>query len=163
MSTSNHSNTQGKHAGIDYRLALQILNERQAATAAAASETFHEESKTMSRAVGGGCPCQRHATPQGVSMGQIIHLTSEEEGNHGADVSSAKSLPLPVLDDETKKQRRVVLEQKLQYMSLKELLITVMEIQEQRVATYRTYESNQNPNWVEFWPTYSDTKKKNYS
>lgn len=104
------------------------------------SETLSEESKTAGRGVG-GCPCQRHATPQGVSMGQIIHLTSEEEGNHGcADDSSAKSTPLSVLDEETKKQRRVALEQKLQSMSIKELLITVMEIQEQRVATYRTYD-----------------------
>ena len=103
--------------GIDFSEALAILSSR---------SSGKEENKEEP-----ACPCE---APAGASsfgnMGQIIDL----EGNTPAasESNTGKS--------EASSQRKTALLENLRKMSTRELLQSVLETQQQRVATYREYD-----------------------
>jgi hypothetical protein len=113
--------------GIDVRLALEILSAR------ASSEEEHQENHHA---------CQ-HADISEVTkgMGQVIEL-DKSNGDDDSDPTTT----IADFDDRQKQlqaerdERRAAIQEKLQSMTITDLLGTVLEMQQQRVQTYRTYD-----------------------
>jgi hypothetical protein len=144
MSTSNnHSNT----SGIDFRQALEILSLRAAESTSSNENANHPDVRSLhsgSTSVS-SCPCCRQpSVPESVKqLGQLIDLHPVSY----SDKSEVSSLPG---DDELKRQkqeldatrsrRRQELLAEIQGMSVATLLRAVMAAQQQRVATYKSYD-----------------------
>jgi len=83
------------------------------------------------------CPCGKLEIPEGArKMGQTIEL-----------MAAGITPPTEMMDEKEHKKvaqeredRKVELKEKLGTMSTKQLLQTVLDVQEQRVATYRTFD-----------------------
>jgi hypothetical protein len=116
MSNSNTMSSQKE--GIDVRLALEILSERQSS------------SSSSSLQQSGDCDCHRNVPPQATSMGQVIDLD-------GPSTSTSTSTAAVTTE---RKERKEEIETKLLSMTEKDLLHTVLKAQEERVATYQRYD-----------------------
>ena len=114
-----------KRDGVSVQQALEILAERSA---------LNEQSSENQ------CPCSRleggNFIPRGAqNMGQTIDLLDA-----GVSPESAAAVVDHQKLDEERAKRKEQLESKLDSMSTKELLQTVLDVQEQRVATYRAFD-----------------------
>ena len=129
-------------SGIDIQRALDILSTR---STCSGNDDHHSPTNG----------CHHHhandpnqaATPEELkSMGQIIDLFEDkDQSNNGSDndiTEPEKSAKAEVAKQEQEKQRQVRMEQmmaKLESMTIKELLQTVMQTQQQRVEVYHGY------------------------
>jgi hypothetical protein len=114
--------------GIDFRQAFEILASRQEQQ----NDSRHDRENHVHTGV-----CH-HATPEnGVSMGQVIDLASvgKEDKNEDERMKAAQQQ----LQEERAK-RKIQLQEKLSSMSIRELLNSLFEAQQQRVVTYKEYE-----------------------
>jgi hypothetical protein len=121
--------------GIDIRVAMEILSER------SGEEHSHSEH--------GGPGCHHHA-PKGTEtmMGQTIDMNESEEkpasnmeeGDDDDDKNDEDVKAQQEQLDKDRAKRKIEIEEQLQSMTLKELLHTVMDAQQNRVSTYRDYE-----------------------
>ncbi|CAB9505473.1 expressed unknown protein [Seminavis robusta] len=113
-----------KQTGIDIQQALDILSDR----------SPHDHSG-----------CHAHQTDQLKSMGQTIDLnnnsTSEQNNNNNNENDDPDQKQQQELEDleQRRKERAAQLQEELKSMTVKELLQTVLETQQQRVATYQGY------------------------
>lgn len=135
-----HQQQQQQHLhGIDIHKALDIL--------AARSSTGHDHSHSHSNDVG----CHAHQTEDKRFMGQTIDLESPTTSS-GATTAQPQTTveqqqqqqqnDTEAIRKEQEARRQQLakeLEVKLKSMSVKELLQTVMETQQQRVSTYTEY------------------------
>lgn len=83
------------------------------------------------------CPCSDSEIPEGAKrMGQSIEFLTAGVTPPPAVLDPNEHMEL----EEQSVQLRAKLESKLDTMSTKELLQTVLDIQEQRVSTYRSFD-----------------------
>jgi hypothetical protein len=110
--------------GIDVRLALEILSQR--------SPEDH--------ARGADGACSHKASEQHKALGQVIDLNPQEQ----EDINKRREL-LEIEQNELaaeREKRLVEMKDKLLHMSVRELLLAVLEAQQQRVQTYHSYNSS---------------------
>jgi len=135
MSTNNEQPNNSSQQGIDVREALHILSLRNPEEHGHSHDHHHGHSSTA---------CHEPPTKDAVNWGQSIDLVGVSESSS----SNATSQEEAVANIEKQKEqlekeraeRRAVIEKKLATMSVSELLQCVMNSQEQRVATYRSYD-----------------------
>ena len=113
--------------GIDFRKALEILSMRSAEDSASTKGNDENSTRGKSSGLNGAKP-----------MGQVIDLFGNDKAT-GCDSSEVQEKKRKKMEEERIK-RRSEIEQKLQSMSAKDLINAVLEAQQQRVATYRTFE-----------------------
>jgi hypothetical protein len=114
--------------GIDIQQALSILSARS------------DPSENQPDDRGGGCGCC-HGTeiPKNAkNMGQTIDMLAGPDGGPIESPSVEKQAKEQLEDERTKRLQKIQTE--LKSMSDKELLRAVLQVQEDRVATYREYE-----------------------
>jgi len=125
------SNPQPK--GIDIETALSILSER---TKETRDDPSHDHV--------GGCGCHSHgaAIPENLkTMGQTIDLNKTPASVPSATLSDDDRQKEEARIKAERAKRQEEIQKQLNLMSNKELLQAVLNAQEQRVATYRDYES----------------------
>mmetsp|Transcript_16400 Transcript_16400/g.24176 ORF Transcript_16400/g.24176 Transcript_16400/m.24176 type:complete len:242 (+) Transcript_16400:107-832(+) len=122
MSEANSSKSSSKD-GIDIQKALDILSLR---TSDAGSVGHHDHSHD----------CQHHVPQGGQEMGQTIELVQDEVESLSKSMEDQRK----ILQEEQKKTGEKIKE-KLETMTVVELLNKVMESQEDRVAAYREYDA----------------------
>ena len=110
--------------GIDIRKALEILSTR------SAEPHSHPEN--------GDGGCHHNAPKAAIQWGQRIDLEGDTEDSHKDTTDESIEAQREKLEGERAK-RRVEIEEKLNSMSVKDLLGCVIQSQHQRVASYRTY------------------------
>ena len=130
--------------GIDFQQALSILSSRSASSEPVKNPSRHIHEKSGGR--GGSCGCGVHGmelTKDVINMGQTINWMATTEGSQSEPkASSSSSL------EEQERERQVEerskrlhkIQTELKSMSNHELLQAVLQVQEDRVATYREYE-----------------------
>lgn len=132
------TDTNSNDEGIDIRQALEILSAR----STSGDDHHHHHHPSAAAAAAGGCS---HIHPQEVpanakSMGQTIDLLRENNITDSAVVQQAQEAEaLQNKVQEERAQRKQELEQKIQSMTVKELLQSVLEAQQERVRTYGLY------------------------
>lgn len=122
-------NSSKSKEGIDIRLALEILSQRS------------PEGNPYQRP----CECIHHAPPMAKNMGQVIDISGDSSTR---DESSSSVVQSEGTSQQSQKQgmeveraeRRRAIEEGFRSMTVKELLSTVLQAQEERVATYRVYD-----------------------
>lgn len=117
-----------KQTGIDVQKALDILNDR--SSCHGCHDHPHSE------------VCRTHQTDDLRSMGQTIDLASMAESSNEETSATRSSADMESLRGQQEKNKREWLERiqvELKSMSVKELLQTVVDTQQQRVATYQGY------------------------
>ncbi|GKY94213.1 hypothetical protein MPSEU_000387200 [Mayamaea pseudoterrestris] len=108
---------------IDVQLALEILSQR------SGGDVAHHHGAAAA-------PCAHHAADETQALGQVIDLNPQEQSinEEKEDLETQQA----VLDQE-RDRKRAELEAKLQNMTDKELVQAVLEAQQQRVQTYRSF------------------------
>lgn len=119
MSDTNSSSKKG----IDIHKALEILSLR----------SSHDESVDHQNH---SHDCQHHTPEGGEEMGQTIDLVQEEVDSISKSLEERRK---SLREDHAKRGEEI--RSKLETMSVSELLNKVMEAQEDRVATYREYDT----------------------
>jgi hypothetical protein len=122
-STSENMSSQG----IDVQRALEILSQR------SADDSTHSHSEHQ-HTIG----CVHHASEATQSLGQQIDLNPQERSFYEEEASvKAQQRQL----NEEREKRQAELHAKLEAMPVRELVQAVLEAQQQRVQTYRTYDT----------------------
>jgi hypothetical protein len=135
MSSSNTtSRTNQQSKGIDIQQALSILSER---------SSSHPESSSDPDNHHGGCGCHgSHAPENAPTMGQTIDLMAsspqpQQEQEESKEDQEKKALRI----QHERAKRQAQIQQELKGMTDQELLQAVLNVQQDRVATYRDYEA----------------------
>ena len=118
--------------GIDIETALSILSER--------TQKKDGRDDNSDHSAGCGCHHPGESIPESMkTMGQTIDLNQGdgESGNTHTDEERRKEEE-KIKDERAERQEEI--KKQLQSMSNKELLQSVLNAQEERVATYRAYE-----------------------
>lgn len=125
--------------GIDIQTALSILGER--------SKCNHEHHRQPLPIV----PSNKEEEEllKLATSGQVIQLFNEEDGDDNDNNTSNKKEKETTksieeenqLIEEQKKRNEIELKSKLKSMTIKELLQTIMQIQSERVLTYKTFQN----------------------
>jgi len=118
-STTNSSKPSSAKDGIDIHKALDILSLRSSGEKNSSVDHHHD--------------CHKHAPEGGKAMGQTINLVDNDD-----------SLPTHIEDQrkdlqEKRKKREIEIRKRFESMKVLELLNSVMEAQEGRVAAYREF------------------------
>ena len=128
--------------GIDFQEALSILSSRSAPEPVnnLSPHTINHESGSGGR--GGQCGCTHGMEiTQGVSqMGQTIDWMAPAEGPQEEPKMSSQEEQERERRVEVRSKRLQKIQSELKSMSNHELLQAVLQVQEERVATYRDYE-----------------------
>jgi DNA repair REX1-B len=137
-------------SGIDIRQALEIL--------AARGSDGEKKSNVDSTATGHHhdaehdcCGCQNspfsaQALQNNATMGQVIDILGDDKGAEDDSAFSSTAAAVATLEEEKemmekrRQHRQTEMHEQLQTMTLQELLHTVLQAQEERVATYRRYD-----------------------
>jgi len=144
--STNATTTTNAQSGIDIQKALDILADRSSCPAAHnhSHNHSHEDTNTEGRANAAGC--QAYQTESLRGMGQTIDLdataattANNNNGNSGEDAIEVDEELQREQMAEQRKQRNEELQAHLRSMTIQELLETVLETQQQRVATYKEY------------------------
>jgi DNA repair REX1-B len=143
--------SQQNQSGIDIRKAIQILAARGSSRDDEKINRHQHQHHTVQDSC--GCDCQNspfsiaQSMQNNATMGQVIDLfggNSEEDVCSATASSAATAATTPEEEKEMMKKRRqerhVEMQEQLQNMTLTELLQTVLQAQEERVATYRRYD-----------------------
>lgn len=139
-SSRNNSNSKG----IDFQQAYEILSSR---AAAASSSTNDPNGGSTNKYA--SCPCHPNSAAGAIplttfqNMGQVIDLNEDDtEEADPARETTTDSEALKARQQELEQarvDRQAKLTRELQSMSTSELLRTVLEAQQQRVATYSAF------------------------
>jgi len=136
MSTNNEQPTNNSsQQGIDVREALHILSLRNPEEHGHSHDHHHQHSSLTA--------CHEAPTKDAVNWGQRIDLGASESSSSNATSQEEAVANIEKQKEQLEKERaerRAVIEKKLETMSISELLQCVMNSQEQRVATYRSYD-----------------------
>jgi hypothetical protein len=124
MSNDHSGSTNQK--GIDIKQALEILSARSAQP----DSEHHNHSE--------GCCHSEEAPPNAKSMGQTIDML-REAGSAEVVKSAEEAEVLQKKVQEDRDKRKSELDKRIQAMTVKELLQSVLESQQQRVRAYGIY------------------------
>jgi hypothetical protein len=145
--TSNSNTLAGQQQGIDIRQALSILSARSEPSENhphGVNATTSNTSAAAAAAAACGC-CHGAPVPEAAkTMGQTIDLmATPDDDSNAATIEETRRLEQEEAEA-TKKQKAERLEKiqaALNSMNQQELLRAVLQAQEDRVATYRDYET----------------------
>jgi len=142
MSSSSSQNKEG----IDIRKALEILSARSSSGHDHPHDGQHnDENQLAGDSIDSNnqtqCACHkdRSAPADGKNMGQVIDL----DATASSEVVSQQHKTLEAVKQQLaqeRSQRQAEIEKRFNSMTTRELLQAVLETQQQRVVTYRTYD-----------------------